>query len=365
MAEVRLVSLRKTFGDTVAVDNMNLEIKNGEFFVILGPTGAGKTTTLRLVAGLERPDQGEIQLDGVRVNEYSPAIRDVAFVFQYYTLYPNYTVRENLAFPLKSDLRKLTPQEIESKVNSVASVLHIEHLLDRGTIHLSGGEMQRVAIGRAIVRTPRVFLMDEPLSNLDAKLREEMRAELSRLHFDLGATFFYVTHDQIEAMTMGDRIAVLNEGKVLQIGTPDEIYQTPQDSFVAQFVGSPKINLLDARVEKSSLILSEGKMICTLDQKHVRALASYKKQECVLGMRPEDIVISKEKKDGNSFGCTIYFLQSLGVEDILNLKVNDTLFRAIAPPKLMTRVGDTVYATFSMERAHLFDPDSHRRILEA
>jgi multiple sugar transport system ATP-binding protein len=365
MAEVKLISLRKTFGDTVAVDNMNLEIKDGEFFVILGPTGAGKTTTLRLVAGLERPEQGEIQLDGVRVNEYSPAIRDVAFVFQYYTLYPNYTVRENLSFPLKSDLRKLSREEIDSKVDSVARVLHIEHLLDRGTIHLSGGEMQRVAIGRAIVRRPRVFLMDEPLSNLDAKLREEMRAELARLHFDLGATFFYVTHDQIEAMTMGDRIAVLNEGKVLQIGTPDEIYQTPQDSFVAQFVGSPKINLLDARVKESSLIMSEGKMICTLDQKHVRALASYKKQECVLGIRPEDIVISKEKKDENSFKCTIYFMQSLGVEDILNLKVNDTLFRAIAPPKLMTRVGDTVYVTFSMERAHLFDPDSHKRILEA
>jgi multiple sugar transport system ATP-binding protein len=168
MAEVRLVSLRKTYKETVAVDDMTLEIKDGEFFIILGPTGAGKTTTLRLVAGLERPDRGEIFLDGVNVNAVSPALRDVAFVFQYYTLYPNYTVRQNLEFPLKSDLRKLPQDEIDKKVTAVAGVLHIEHLLERGTVHLSGGEMQRVAIGRAIVRTPKVFLMDEPLSNLDS-----------------------------------------------------------------------------------------------------------------------------------------------------------------------------------------------------
>jgi multiple sugar transport system ATP-binding protein len=362
MAEVKLISITKSFGEIAAVNDMNLEIKDGEFFVILGPTGAGKTTTLRLVAGLEKPDEGEIQLDGVRINEYSPALRDVAFVFQYYTLYPNYTVRENLEFPLKSDLRKLPMDEIEKKVTSVAKVLHIEHLLDRGTIHLSGGEMQRVAIGRAIVRTPRVFLMDEPLSNLDAKLREEMRAELSRLHFDLGATFFFVTHDQIEAMTMGDRIAVLNEGRVLQVGTPDDIYQNPKDSFVAQFVGSPKINLLEARIEGSSLVAGGGGMICTLDRTHVDTISHYNKSNCVLGMRPEDIEISKVKGKSNSFQCKIHFKQSLGVEDILNLKVNDTLFRAIAPPKAMVQVGDTVYATLKMERAHLFDPDSNRRI---
>ena len=364
MAEVKLTSLTKSFGDIVAVNDMNLEIKDGEFFVILGPTGAGKTTTLRLVAGLEKPDEGEIQLDGVGVNEQSPALRDVAFVFQYYTLYPNYTVRENLEFPLKSDLRKLPQDEIDKKVASVTSVLHIEHLLDRSTVHLSGGEMQRVAIGRAIVRTPRVFLMDEPLSNLDAKLREEMRAELSRLHFDLGATFFFVTHDQIEAMTMGDRIAVLNEGKVLQVGTPDDIYQSPQDLFVAQFVGSPKINLFEACIDGSSLAASGGRLVCSLDRAHLDTLAGYKKRNCVLGMRPEDIDISREQRGGNSFPCTIYFKQSLGVEDILNLKIDDTVFRAIAPPKAMVQVGDTVYATFNMERAHLFDSDTNRRIIK-
>ncbi len=364
MAEVKLISLTKTFGETVAVEDMNLEIKNREFFVLLGPTGAGKTTTLRLVAGLERPDSGEVMLDGVCINDYSPALRDVAFVFQYYTLYPNYTVRENLEFPLKSDLRKMSQEDINLKVASVAKVLHIEHLLDRGTIHLSGGEMQRVAIGRAIVRTPQVFLMDEPLSNLDAKLREEMRAELSRLHFDLGSTFFYVTHDQIEAMTMGDRIAVLNEGKVLQIGAPDEIYNSPKDVFVAQFVGSPKINLLEAQIDNSSLIVSEKHMMCEIHPKHKKALIRYKKKNILFGIRPEDIEISKEKRNKNSFQCKIHFKQSLGVEDILNLEVDDISFRANAPTKIMAKVGDNITATFNMERVHLFDPDSQKRIEE-
>ncbi len=362
MAEVKLVSLTKTFGETVAVNNMNLEIKDGEFFVILGPTGAGKTTTLRLVAGLERPDQGEVYLDGVNINEYSPAARDVAFVFQYYTLYPNYTVRQNLEFPLKSDLRKVPQEEIDTRVSSVAKVLHIEHLLERGVVHLSGGEMQRVAIGRAIVRKPRVFLMDEPLSNLDAKLREEMRAELSRLHFDMGATFFYVTHDQIEAMTMGDRIAVINDGEVLQIGTPDEIYNTPQDMFVAGFVGSPKINLLEARIDDGSVVVEDGAMVCSMTENKKRILSRYGKSSVTFGIRPEDIVVSKEKGGINSFYCTIHFKQSLGVEDILNLKIGDILFRAISQPKLATDLGGEVYATIDMDRAHLFDPETSKRV---
>jgi multiple sugar transport system ATP-binding protein len=362
MAEVKLVSLTKTFGETVAVDTMNLEIKDGEFFVILGPTGAGKTTTLRLVAGLERPDQGEVYLDGVNINEYSPAFRDVAFVFQYYTLYPNYTVRQNLEFPLKSDLRKVPQGEIDDRVSSVAKVLHIEHLLDRGVVHLSGGEMQRVAIGRAIVRKPRVFLMDEPLSNLDAKLREEMRAELSRLHYDMGATFFYVTHDQIEAMTMGDRIAVINEGEVLQVGTPDEIYNTPQDMFVAGFVGSPKINLLEARIVDGSLVVGNDAVVCSLTENQKKILARYGKNSVTFGIRPEDIVVSIKKGGANSFRCAIHFKQSLGVEDILNLKTGDILFRAISPPKLATEVGEAVYVTVDMDRAHLFDPETNKRL---
>jgi len=363
MADVKLVSLTKTFGDITAVDNMNLEIKDKEFFVLLGPTGAGKTTTLRLVAGLEKPDKGEVYLNNVCVNDLSPAVRDVAFVFQYYTLYPNYTVRQNLEFPLRSNLRRLSRLEINKKVSEVAKVLHIEHLLDRETVNLSGGEMQRVAIGRAIVRTPKVFLMDEPLSNLDAKLREEMRAELARLHFDLGSTFFYVTHDQIEAMTMGDRIAVLNEGKILQIGAPDEIYDLPKDVFVAKFVGSPVINLFEAAIEEKTLIISSKAMVLSLFNKQCRLLQNYNKRNLILGIRPEDVEISREKKEVNSFKCRVYFKQSLGVEDVLNLKVDDVMFKAIAPPKIMAKVGETVYANININRSHLFDPDTGKRIM--
>ncbi|UCG93835.1 MAG: ABC transporter ATP-binding protein, partial [Candidatus Aerophobus sp.] len=296
MASVRLASLTKTFGQVTAVDNIDLEIDDREFFVLLGPTGAGKTTTLRLVAGLEKPDQGEVYLGNVSVNDLSPALRDVAFVFQYYTLYPHYTVRQNLEFPLRSKLRRLSESEIDAKVSEVAGVLHIESLLGRETVNLSGGEMQRVAIGRAIVRTPKVFLMDEPLSNLDAKLREEMRTELARLHLDLGFTFFYVTHDQIEAMTMGDRIAVLNEGRILQIGTPDEIYNSPENVFVAKFVGSPTINLFEASIETSTLVVGKKTLVCAIPGTQRSSLEKYTKRELILGIRPEDIEVSKEKK---------------------------------------------------------------------
>jgi len=362
MADIKLISLTKTFGDITAIDSMNLEIKDKEFFILLGPTGAGKTTTLRLVAGLEKPDKGEVHLDKFCVNNLSPAVRDVAFVFQYYTLYPNYTVRQNLEFPLRSNLRRLSEPEISKKVAEVARVLHIENLLERETINLSGGEMQRVAIGRAIVRTPKVFLMDEPLSNLDAKLREEMRAELARLHLDLGSTFFYVTHDQIEAMTMGDRVAVLNEGKILQIGTPDEIYNLPKDVFVARFIGSPIINLFDATIEKDTLIVGKRDMVCSIFEKQCSLLKNYNKKNLILGIRPEDIEVSREKQKDNSFKSTIYFNQSMGVEDILNLKINSIIFKAIASPKLQTKVGETVYANINIDRSHLFDTETNKRI---
>ena len=363
MAEVKLNSLTKTFGDVTAVDNMNLEIKDKEFFILLGPTGAGKTTTLRLIAGLEKADKGEVYIDNICVNGLSPAVRDVAFVFQYYTLYPNYTVKQNLEFPLRSNLRKMPQAAIDKKISEVAEVLHIEHLLNRETVNLSGGEMQRVAIGRAIVRTPRVFLMDEPLSNLDAKLREEMRAELARLHLDLGSTFFYVTHDQIEAMTMGDRIAVLNEGKILQVGTPDEIYNLPKDVFVAKFVGSPAINLFDAATEENKLVVGKGAMIYNVAGKQSNLLKGYNKKNVILGIRPEDIEVSRERKVANSIKCSVYFKQSMGVEDILNLKIDNIFFKAVAPTKFMSKVGEVVYANINMNRVHLFDAETETCII--
>lgn len=365
MADVKLVALKKKFGDVVAVDDMNLEIKDEEFFVLLGPTGAGKTTTLRLISGLEKPDNGEIFLDNTKVNDFSPAVRDVALVFQYYTLYPHYTVRQNLEFPLKSSIRKTARADIDRIIDEVSKILHIEHLLDRKTVNLSGGEMQRVAIGRAIVRRPRVFLMDEPLSNLDAKLREEMRAELARLHIELGSTFFYVTHDQVEAMSMGDRIGVLDEGVMKQVGTPDEIYNHPKNIFVAKFVGSPAINLFESEITGKKLVIGrrERAMECSLTDLQCKLVGIAKSKDVFLGIRPEDIIVSKEKKEINSFECSVYFKQSMGVEDILNLKItDDIIFKAVAPPKLLVDVGETLHATFLMDRSHIFDAGTEERI---
>jgi multiple sugar transport system ATP-binding protein len=246
MASIQLCGISKHFGAATAVDDLQLEVADGEFCVLLGPSGAGKTTTLRLVAGIEQPDAGRILMDGVDVTGLPPAARDCAFVFQQYSLYPHLTVFDNIAFPLRSPLRRMDAGEVQRRVERVAAVLHIESKLGRKATALSGGEMQRVAIGRALVREPRVFLMDEPLSSLDAKLREELRVELKRLQRSRGATVLYVTHDQVEATTLADRIAILEQGRILQVGTPATIYDEPQSLHVAQRLGSPAINVLPA-----------------------------------------------------------------------------------------------------------------------
>lgn len=362
MANVKLTSIRKTFQDVTALKKIDLEIRDKEFFVLLGPTGAGKTTMLRLVAGLEKPDEGDIFLDEDQVTDRTPAARDTAFVFQYYTLYPNMNVRENLEFPLKSPLRNHPQEEIDKKVEAAAKTLHIEHLLDRETVHLSGGEMQRVGIGRAIVRTPRVFLMDEPLSNLDAKLREEMRSELSRLQKQLGQTFFYVTHDQTEALTMADRIGILNEGELYQIGTPDEIYYKPSNTFVARTVGSPPINLVEVDVADNELRINDTVPALTPTSEDAARLKNAGKDKVLLGVRPEDIKVTKEGNEKNAIGCSIYFKQSMGAEDILNLRIDDLMIQATVPPSLSTSVGEEVYAVFDMDHAHFFDIETKSRI---
>jgi multiple sugar transport system ATP-binding protein len=244
MASVSLSHVNKRFGDIVAVEDLTLSIADGEFFVLLGPSGAGKTTTLRLIAGLERPDSGDVSFDGSVATDIHPSERDVAFVFQQFSLYPHFSVYDNLAFPLRSPKRRLPENEIRKKVTAVADTLHIGGKLDNRSTALSGGEMQRVAIGRALVREPRVFLMDEPLSSLDAKLREEMRLELKRLQRQIGATILYVTHDQTEATTLADRIGILERGKLIQIGSPREVYGNPASLSAAQRLGSPPINVL-------------------------------------------------------------------------------------------------------------------------
>ncbi len=246
MAEVTLSGLTKSYGSTRALDNVSLTIPSGAFVVLLGPTGAGKTTTLRLIAGLDRPDKGDIAIGGHSVLNDTPAQRDVAMVFQQYSLYPHLTVRDNLAFPLRSPIIAMPEDQIAREVQKVAEVLRIAHKLDNKATNLSGGEVQRVSIGRALVRQPRIYLMDEPLSSLDAKLRADLRIELKRIHAELGATFLYVTHDQIEAMTMATHVGVLDHGRLVQYGSPREIYENPLSTYVASRLGQPRINLLPA-----------------------------------------------------------------------------------------------------------------------
>jgi multiple sugar transport system ATP-binding protein len=246
MADVSLTGVTKRFGKDIGVSDVSLEIPDGSFVVLLGPTGAGKTTTLRLIAGLERPNAGDIRIDGRSVLSETPAQRDVAMVFQQYSLYPHLSVRENLSFPLRSPILKTPEAEIARKVAEVAEVLHISHKLDNKSTALSGGEMQRVSIGRALVRDPAIYLMDEPLSSLDAKLRGDLRIELKRIHADLGSTLLYVTHDQVEAMTMASHVGVLDSGRLVQVGTPREIYENPLNTYVASRLGLPRINMLPA-----------------------------------------------------------------------------------------------------------------------
>jgi multiple sugar transport system ATP-binding protein len=261
MAEILLGHVGKRFGDIQAVDDLSLNIDDGEFVVLLGPTGAGKTTTLRLIAGLEYPDEGAISIDGRDVTREPPPVRDVAFVFQQYSLYPHLTVYDNLAFPLRSPAHRVPEAEIRKRVQAVAELLHIEAKLANRATRLSGGEMQRVALGRALIRQPAIYLMDEPLSSLDANLRSELRLELKRIQRELGATILYVTHDQIEAMTMASRIGVVRDGRLLQLGTPREIYERPKDLYVATRLGIPQINLLPAELVPAPTMPARTKTI--------------------------------------------------------------------------------------------------------
>ena len=353
MARIKLDKITKKFAATTALRDLTLDVADGEFFVLLGPTGAGKTTTLRLIAGLDRPTSGTVRIDGEDVVDWTAAQRDIALVFQYYSLYPRYTVRQNLAFPLKSRVHSYDQAEIDKRIASAAKILRINHLLDRKTDKLSGGEMQRVAIGRAIVREPRAFLMDEPLSNLDAKLRESLRSELKDLQMKLGATFLFVTHDQIEAMSMGDKVGVLNHGRIAQVGTPHEIYNNPRDVFVAGFVGSPAMNLLGA-------VLKDGR-ISTLGGKVDLALAGTAAGETAgfsgplkLGIRAEDVGVGP---DGGA-EARVHHVENHGVEQILTLRVDEQLFKATAPATVRMAIEDTVRFSFAPDKVHCFDADT-------
>ena len=357
MASVSVKQLVKRFDQNIAVNHLDLEVKDGEFMVFLGPSGCGKTTTLRCISGLEIPDDGEIRIGDEIVTKKEPAERDIAFVFQSFSLYPHMTVREILSFPLRA---VRTPEaEVQQRVAEAAKTLHIEKLLERKPGKLSGGEMQRVAIGRAIVRRPKVFLMDEPLSALDAKLRTEMRAEIKRLQTDLGQTTIYVTHDQLEAMSMGDKIAIMYGGLLQQIGTPTEVYDFPRNLFVAGFIGSPSMNFLPCRLESNALILTgiEGAgnvALALAPEAGERRGNAPQGVDLILGVRPEDVALARELKP-DFVPAEVYVVEPLGSEKIINLRIGGHIVKARTPPTFAASAGETLFARIDQSRAHLFD----------
>ncbi|MDE0297256.1 MAG: ABC transporter ATP-binding protein [Candidatus Poribacteria bacterium] len=370
MASVKLENLTKRFDDVIALDGINLDIVDHEFFVLLGQTGAGKTTALRCVAGLERADGGAIFFDGQQVDEYTPAERDVAFVFQSHILYPHLTVYENMAFPLHP--RKLSADEIDARVREIAAMLHIEPLLGRKPSQLSGGETQRVGLGRAMVRRPKLFLMDEPISNLDAKLRSEMRAEIKWRQRQLGTTMLYVTHDQIEAMSMADRVAVLEAGRIHQIGTPMDIYNSPVNLFVAGFIGNPSMNLLpcDLVADRDRLTgrLTRNVQFGITDAAIVHGLSeSAGNGRVVFGVRPEDVIVSQQAMP-DAIALEVYGFEPLGAETIVELiigkneKSANLILRASAPATLNVNIGQTLNMKFVPDRLHFFNQETGEAI---
>jgi multiple sugar transport system ATP-binding protein len=354
MSDVTLQNIVKRFQTVTALKGISFSIKDGEFFVLLGPTGAGKTTALRIIAGLEKQDSGHVLFNGEMIDHFTPADRDIAFVFQQYSLYPTMSVYDNLAFPLRAPLRRLPEGEIRKRVEEAAAKLRISHLLERKTARLSGGEMQRVSIGRAIVREPRIFLMDEPLSNLDAKLREALRVELQHLQKVQGSTTLFVTHDQVEALTMADRIAVLNEGQVVQIGTPDDIYDRPATMFVAQLIGSPSINLLPASRENGALQLDQTQI-----QLPVGEAAGQLPAQFVLGIRPEDV----QPDTHGVFTGQVTLTEPLGVETILHIKSGERTLLSTVSGMTHWKIGDTLRFNIVRERLHYFDSTRQTRIM--
>jgi multiple sugar transport system ATP-binding protein len=360
MAEVILKNVNKIYdGGNKVVADVSFTVNDKEFVVLVGPSGCGKTTTLRMIAGLEDISEGEIFIDGKLVNNLPPKDRDIAMVFQNYALYPHMTVYENMAFGLK--LKKIDKKEIEIRVNEAAKILGLENYLNRKPKALSGGQRQRVAVGRAIVRKPKVFLFDEPLSNLDAKLRVQMRTEISKLHKQLGATMIYVTHDQTEAMTMGDRIVILKDGKVNQVDTPLNLYNYPANQFVAGFIGSPAMNFLNGTLyqkEKLRFISSGNSIDFELSTKRFESLNKYLNKEIVLGIRPEDIVTEKQDNNSISFEANIDVLEPMGNETFVYFELDNIQFISRIRSKENLLRGYKLQMYFEPDKLYFFEKET-------
>ena len=379
MAGLSLRGIYKKYpGGFVAVTDVNLEIRDKEFIILVGPSGCGKSTTLRMIAGLEEISQGELYIGDRLVNDIAPKDRDIAMVFQNYALYPHMTVFENMAFGLK--LRKVPKDEIARKVEEAARILDLSHLLDRKPKAMSGGQRQRVALGRAIVRSPKVFLLDEPLSNLDAKLRAQMRTEISKLHKKLGTTFIYVTHDQTEAMTMGDRIVVMKDGFIQQVDTPQALYDEPCNKFVAGFLGSPQMNFIDAVLKKndsgqyyvefgsedSKTSRGTKYQIIVPESKAVSELERYVEREIILGVRPE-CIHDEEMFISNAYtgviDANVEITEMMGATTYLYLDCEGISLTAMVDPRSTARPGDQIKVALDPNKIHLFDKETEKTIV--
>ena len=361
MGQVVLKDVNKFYDSVHAVKDVNLQIRDKEFVVFVGPSGCGKTTTLRMIAGLEAISSGDISIDGQVVNNLAPMDRDIAMVFQNYALYPHMSVYDNMAFGLK--MRKFEKAEIGRRVQRAAGILDISELLDRKPRQLSGGQRQRVALGRAIVRDPKVFLFDDPLSNLDAKLRVQMRVELKKLHERLGTTAIYVTHDQVEAMTLGDRVVVMKDGWVQQVGEPLDLYNTPANKFVAGFIGSPAMNFATVTVTQAngSLVAENKGLRITLPEEVAQRVRGHVGRQVTLGVRPEDVTVAGEA-DPLCFDAAVEVVEQLGSEIVLDTKVGDDTIVACVEPTLRVRVHDKLRLAMRPSRLHVFDAETEAAI---
>jgi len=357
LASVDIVGVRKSYGPVPVIHGVDIAIGDGEFVVLVGPSGCGKSTLLRMIAGLESISGGDIRIGGDRVNDLPPRSRDIAMVFQDYALYPHKTVRENIGFGLR--MRGAAPETVATKVAEAAQILQIGHLLDRRPGQLSGGQRQRVAMGRAIVREPRAFLFDEPLSNLDAQLRSEMRVEIKKLHQRLQNTMIYVTHDQVEAMTLADRIAVMRSGHLEQLGTPDDIYNRPRTRFVAGFTGSPPMNFADCAIAADGASLTLGDVTLSLPGELRSAARSLSGRKVSFGIRPEHIQAGSRPGDGFAqVRGHVVLTEPLGSETLARVKIGNAELTGRFEPDLGLKVGQTVDLSLAMARAHLFDEET-------